>query len=139
MKLRLHHYNIRTPKIKETIDFYTSVLGLHIGPRPSTRPGAWLYDRSDTPVVHVGGIDPSNPEAMRELEAHLGAKDISTLNGSGAIDHVAFEGGDFDGARTHLQTLGIEYIERDVPQIALRQLFVTDPNGITVELNFYED
>ena len=136
MKLRLDHYNLRTPKIQETIDFYTSVLGLLVGPRPSTRPGAWLYDRADVPVVHVSGIDTSNPQAMKELEDHLGAKDLSTLEGSGAIDHVAFDGPDFAGALAHLQHLGVAYTERDVPQLSLKQLFVTDPNGVTVELNF---
>ena len=136
MQLRLDHYNIRTAKVQETIDFYTSVLGLRSGYRPSTRPGAWLYDRSDVPVVHVSGVDLSNPQAMKELEAHLGAKDVSTLEGSGAIDHIAFEGPDYPGARQHLDGLGVPYTERDVPQLSLKQLFVTDPNGVTVELNF---
>jgi len=136
MKLRLDHYNLRTTRVQETIDFYTSVLGLRSGDRPSTRPGAWLYDRTDVPVVHVSGIDPTNPQAMKELEAHLGAKDISTLHGSGAIDHVAFEGPDYAGARAHLDRLGHAYTERDVPQLSLKQLFLTDPNGVTVELNF---
>lgn len=136
MKLRLDHYNVRTTKVEETIDFYTSVLGLRSGYRPSTRPGAWLYDRSDVPVVHVSGVDLSNPQAMKELEAHLGARDVATLDGSGAIDHVAFEGPNFLVAREHLQHIGIPFTERDVPQLSLKQLFVTDPNGITVELNF---
>ncbi len=136
MKLRLDHYNIRTTKVRETIDFYVEVLGLRSGFRPSTRPGAWLYDLGDTPVVHVSGVDPSDTQALRELEAHLGAKDLATLNGSGAIDHVAFEGHDFAGARDHLVRLGVAYFERDVPQLSLKQLFVTDPNGVTVELNF---
>ncbi len=136
MKLRLDHYNIRTTKVQETIDFYTSVLGLRSGFRPSTRPGAWLYDEADMPVVHVSGVDLSDPQAMKELEAHLGARDLATLNGSGAIDHVAFLGPDFIAAREQLQRLGIPYTERDVPQISLKQLFVIDPNGVTVELNF---
>ena len=136
MQLRLDHYNIRTTKVEETVGFYTSVLGLRSGYRPSTRPGAWLYDRTDIPVVHVSGFDPSNVQAMKELEAHLGARDPATLDGSGAIDHIAFEGPDFSGAREQLQRLGIPYTERDVPQLSLKQLFVVDPNGITVELNF---
>jgi catechol 2,3-dioxygenase-like lactoylglutathione lyase family enzyme len=138
MKLRLDHYNIRTTKLQATVDFYTSVLGLRSGFRPSTRPGAWLYDRADIPVVHLSGIDTADPQAMKELEAHLGAKDISTLEGSGSIDHVAFEGPDFTGAREHLVKLGVPFTERDVPQLNLKQLFVTDPNGVTVELNFRE-
>ena len=136
MQLRLDHYTIRTARTQETVAFYTSVLGLRSGYRPSTRPGAWLYDRTDVPVVHVSGIDTTDAKALKELEAHLGHKDAATLNGSGAIDHVAFEGPDFAGARTHLESLGIPFTERDVPQLSLKQLFVTDPNGVTVELNF---
>lgn len=136
MKLRLDHYNIRTTKLQATVDFYTSVLGLRSGFRPGTRPGAWLYDRTDVPVVHLSGVDTADPQALKELEAHLGAKDISMLTGSGSIDHVAFEGADFQGARAHLERLGVPFTERDVTQLNLKQLFVTDPNGVTVELNF---
>jgi catechol 2,3-dioxygenase-like lactoylglutathione lyase family enzyme len=136
MRLKLDHYNIRTGRIAETIAFYTQVLGLRQGDRPSTRPGAWLYDRTDIPVVHVSGVDLSDAQAMRELEAHLGARDLDSLNGSGAIDHVAFEGPDYEGTRAHLQKLGVPFTEREVKAISLRQLFVVDPNGVTVELNF---
>jgi hypothetical protein len=30
----------------------------------------------------------------------------------------------------------VPHKERDVPQFALKQLFIEDPNGITVEMNF---
>lgn len=134
--LRLEHYNIRTLKVDATVQFYTQVLGLRTGYRPSTRPGAWLYDKTDVPVVHVSGVDPSDTKAMQELEAHLGKRDIDSLVGSGAIDHVAFEADDYDGFCAHLQSCAVPYNAREVPQLAMRQLFVTDPNGITVELNF---
>jgi len=134
--LRLQHYNIRTTKVDETIRFYADVLGLYSGYRPTQRPGAWMYDKTDIPVVHISGIDLSNPEALAALEAHLGKRDLSTLNGSGAIDHIAFEGEDYDAFRRDLEGKGVVYTARDVPEIDLKQLFVTDPNGITVELNF---
>ena len=86
---QLEHYNIRTTKLDATVDFYTRVLGLRSGDRPTTtRPGAWLYDKRDIPVVHVSLVDPDNKQLMQELEAHLGKRDIDSLNGSGAIDHV---------------------------------------------------
>lgn len=135
--LRLQHYNIRTTKVDESIRFYADVLGLQSGYRPVTnRPGAWMYDKTDIPVVHISGIDLSNPEAMAQLEAHLGKRDLDTLNGSGAIDHIAFEGEDYDAFRGDLDKKGVAYTARDVPEIDLKQLFLVDPNGITVELNF---
>lgn len=135
--LRLEHYNIRTTRLEPTVRFYAEVIGLRAGPLPSGRPGAWMYDPQDVPIVHINAIDPNDPAAMMGLNAHLGEKDPATLNGSGAIDHVAFEGDDYDGFRSHLARCGVAYKERDVPAMSLRQLFVTDPNGITVEINFH--
>lgn len=134
--LRLEHYNVRTTKVDETIRFYRDVLGLHSGYRPGTRPGAWMYDRTETPVVHISGVDLNNPAALAELEAHLGKRDLSTLEGSGAIDHVAFEATDYEVVRSGLEAKGVAYTARDVVEMNLKQLFIVDPNGITVELNF---
>jgi len=51
---QLDHYNIRTGKIDETVAFYTGVLGLRDGPFPGDRKfGAWLYDTTDRPVLHL--------------------------------------------------------------------------------------
>ena len=135
-ELRLEHYNIRTTKPDETIKFYSDVLGLSSGYRPSTRPGAWMYDRTGTPVVHISGYDTSNSEEMAQLEAHLGKRDINTLVGSGSIDHVAFEATDYEHFCSHLTAHSVAYTAREVTQMSLKQLFITDPNGITVELNF---
>lgn len=134
--LRLEHYNIRTTHLDETIRFYSEVVGLTSGYRPSNRPGAWMYDRTDTPVVHITGVDPSNPEAMAQLDAYLGSRDPATLVGSGAIDHVAFDASDYDQFCRHLDKHAVAYKAREVEAMSLKQLFIVDPNGITVELNF---
>jgi hypothetical protein len=34
------------------------------------------------------------------------------------------------------RALGMKFAEADVPSINLRQIFVHDPNGVTLELNF---
>jgi hypothetical protein len=38
----------------------------------------------------------------------------------------------------HLKTLGVSCRERTVPSIGLYQLFLTDPSGIMIELNYPE-
>jgi hypothetical protein len=38
--------------------------------------------------------------------------------------------------RGKLASLGVAAKERTVPGIGLHQLFVTDPNGIVIELNY---
>jgi hypothetical protein len=103
--------------------------------------GAWLYDTSDRPVLHVISIDPANPEAaLGRIRDRLGALggtlDLDSMNGTGTIDHIAFECADYDGMIRKLTDRGLTFTTSDVPSIKLRQVFVNDPNGVTLELNF---
>ena len=115
----LDHINVYCADLDRSRLFYTDVLGLHDGPRPAFGiPGAWLY-LGDRPVVHlVGG---------REGEAPLK---------TGPFDHIAFEAQDFPGMRAKMQTLGLDFQENDVPDFKIQQLFVRDPDGVKIELNF---
>lgn len=47
-----------------------------------------------------------------------------------------FRGSDFDAMRRKLVERGITFRERVVPGRTLKQLFIPDPEGIMVELNF---
>jgi len=38
-----------------------------------------------------------------------------------------------------LEAKGVRYRERKVPDLDLFQLFIEDPNGITVELNYFAE
>jgi catechol 2,3-dioxygenase-like lactoylglutathione lyase family enzyme len=129
---RLDHYSIRTTKLEETRRFYSEVVGLRDGYRPNFDfPGAWLYI-GEQAVVHIVGIDKDNPQALLD---YLGKEAVDSDN-TGSIDHVAFVATDFDGMAERLQRIGVPYRERGVPAFNLRQLFVEDPNGVTIELNF---
>jgi catechol 2,3-dioxygenase-like lactoylglutathione lyase family enzyme len=55
---------------------------------------------------------------------------------TGALDHIAFSATDIDGTRAILSKSGHPLREAGVPGSKIRQLFVSDPDGITVELNF---
>jgi len=138
----LDHCNIRTFDLDATIAFYTDIVDLKDGDFPGTRSmGAWLYDASDRPILHIIAIDPKDPEAalgrVRERLGKLaGNLELSSLNGGGAIDHIAFECDDYDAMRAKLTARGLPFTSSDVPSINLRQLFVNDPNGVTLELNF---
>jgi len=139
---RLDHCNIRTFDLDATIKFYTDVVDLRDGDFPGTRSmGAWLYDSSDRPVLHVIALDPKEPEvALGRVRDRLGelagSLELDTLKGGGSIDHIAFECGDFDEMAAKLTARGLTYKTNDVPSIKLRQIFVNDPNGVTLELNF---
>lgn len=38
--------------------------------------------------------------------------------------------------RAHLQRLNMPYQERSVPDLGLHQVFLRDPMGVTLELNY---
>lgn len=130
---QLDHCSIRTTKLAETRTFYVDVLGLTVGPRPVFPfPGMWLY-RGERAVVHVIGIDPNDSSGLQD---YLGERALDASGGTGTIDHIAFTATDLAGMRAQLSAAGLEFRERAVPNLALHQIFVVDPNGVTLELNY---
>jgi catechol 2,3-dioxygenase-like lactoylglutathione lyase family enzyme len=120
---RMDHYTVRTTELARTREFYVDVLGLVDGYRPNFAfPGNWLY-LGDFPVVHLIGLDPAADSPV----------------GSGAVDHIAFRAVDLTGMHAHLADLGVDWRDRTVPDQSLRQVFVEDPNGVVIELNFAAD
>ena len=138
MALALNHFSIRSLDLAACERFYTQVLGLRVGPRPPfTFPGLWLYE-GDTSVwgnamVHIIGIDRHDPEGLKQ---YLGDRDVSSLDGTGSVDHIAFSATGLSQMRSTLQGMGIELRERTVPNLGLHQLFLDDPNGVVIELNY---
>ena len=138
MALQLNHYSIRTRDLAACEQFYTEVLGLRVGPRPEFPfPGLWLYE-GDTAVwanavVHISGIDPNDAQG---LKGYLGGRDEASLHGTGAIDHVAFFTSGLAAMRERLRRLGVAVRERTVPGLGLHQVFLDDPNGVVIELNY---
>jgi catechol 2,3-dioxygenase-like lactoylglutathione lyase family enzyme len=138
MALTLNHFSIRTLDMETTRRFYVDVLGLTVGPRPNFPfPGIWLYrgDHAEVgnAVVHVIGMDANDPAG---LKSYLGERDVSSLSGSGSVDHIAFFADGLSAMLAHLKTLGVAARERTVPSIGLHQLFLDDPNGVVIELNY---
>jgi len=138
MSLSLNHYSIRTTDLAACERFYCDVLGLVAGPRPPFPfPGLWLYAGDTTQwanaAVHIIGIDRSSPQG---LQAYLGDRDEAELQGTGVIDHVAFFATGLPETLARLRERGLPLRERTVPLLNLHQVFVDDPNGVVVELNF---
>ncbi len=137
---KLAHFSVRTTDLESSRKFYTEILGFQVGFRPAFPfPGIWLYqggDESEFGVVHLIGIDKNDPEG---LKAYLGDKAESMLHGSAAVDHIAFIASDLGDTHRRLQLSGLPYRERTVPGLGLHQLFVEDPSGVTIELNFSAD
>jgi catechol 2,3-dioxygenase-like lactoylglutathione lyase family enzyme len=136
----LDHCSIRTVKLDETRDFYVDLLGMIDGDRPDFDfPGNWLYV-DGKPVVHLVGVDPDDPSGLIEyLGGDIDASKLDGSGGSGAFDHVAFRAKDPEMLMARLETKRVKYRERKVPDLDLFQIFIEDPNGITVELNYFAD
>jgi catechol 2,3-dioxygenase-like lactoylglutathione lyase family enzyme len=136
--LSLNHFSIRSLEIEKTTDFYSKLLGLTVGPRPEFPfPGVWLYNGDESSwanaVLHLIAIDKNDPNGLKK---YLGERDPSSLYGSGAVDHIAFFATGLEEKIALLKNLDIPFRERTVPVIGLHQIFLDDPNGIVIELNY---
>jgi len=117
----LDHFNIRTRKLDDTVRFYKDVLGLETGARPNFAfPGAWMYSEGKA-VVHL--VDISRTDEPQKPD-------------SGVVHHVAFVSSGFDGMKQRLASKGMKFDSRQVPGGDLWQIFVHDPNGVMIELNY---
>jgi catechol 2,3-dioxygenase-like lactoylglutathione lyase family enzyme len=117
---RLDHVNVRTHDLEATRRFYVDIVGLRVGDRPPFDfPGLWLYD-DEVAVIHVTGLGPS---------------DARTAD-SGSIDHIAFRVAGLAAMRERVARLNVGARECIVPRNGDLQIFLTDPNGIKIELTF---
>ena len=125
----LDHVNIRTSDMAATIAFDRDLLGLRAAIAPGAQSmdqGCWIHDPQDRPIVHLGSVTATYPSDE--------AVPFSPGSGSGSVHHVALECDDYDGMKHALDGRIIK--ESDIPSIKLRQIFVHDPNGVMIELNF---
>ncbi|SMG60455.1 VOC family protein [Paraburkholderia susongensis] len=133
---KLAHYSIRTLDLEKSCRFYERVLGFKQGYRPPFDfPGAWLYkggDEGEYGTVHIIGVDPDNPEG---LLAYLGDRKLPAT-GTGTVDHIAFLATGVQAMWDTLRAENIAWRDRTVPSLGLHQVFVEDPSGVTIELNF---
>ncbi len=119
---RIDHFNIRTRDLDRLCEFYTQGIGLEIGDRPPfDSPGVWLY-AGGHPILHVGVAKDDDQQGKAD----------NTL----PLDHIALETEGFVDALERLDGAGIEYRMFDVPDRDMKQIFVRDPDGVALELNF---
>jgi catechol 2,3-dioxygenase-like lactoylglutathione lyase family enzyme len=117
----LDHYNVSTRRLGDTVRFYEDILGLVNGPRPPFDfPGAWLYSEGH-PVLHLNDISPTDKQQPAD---------------SGVIDHIAFGSRGFEAMKQHLAQKGVSFRVNVVPNSSRRQIFLTDPNNVLIELNY---
>lgn len=128
----IEHFLIQTADIAATRDWYVRVLGMRVGPNPDFKfPVCWLY-LGDKDVVHItqGGKKVSE-NRMRYL-----GQQSDAVYGSGAVDHIAFRCTGLKEMLEHLTREKVDFKQRMVSDQGLYQLFLLDPNGVKIELNF---
>ncbi|MFM1880222.1 MAG: hypothetical protein RLZZ344_456 [Pseudomonadota bacterium] len=130
----LNHYLIRAADLKASRDFYVNVLGLSEMDRPNFPfPGYWL-GTNGVVQVHMAPDNIPNRE-FYYLGTPPGA--VSGQPGTGSIDHVAFIATDHERFLEKLRAAGVHYRPRYLKDSQLFQVFIRDPDGITIELNFF--
>jgi catechol 2,3-dioxygenase-like lactoylglutathione lyase family enzyme len=128
---KLEHYLVLTDDIDATRDFYVEALGMQVGFRPPLGfPGHWVYI-GDTPVIHI-----AEWVTYTERSKARGVDVTTRADGTGPVDHIAFGAQDYDGVLARLQRLGVAVRINDNPGNIVRQLFVFDPSGVKIEINF---
>ena len=130
---QLEHYLVVSDVLEKTRDFYCDILGLEVGDRPNLGfDGYWLY------LGEIACLHLADRESYREYKARVGTPVPKQMSDTGAIDHIAFNATGFDETVARLEAHGLSYRHNDIADIGLRQIFVQDPNAITLELNFRE-
>ena len=130
--LRMEHYLVLTDDIDATRDFYRDVLGLAVGPRPPLGfPGYWLY-LGETPCLHIAEWQTYTAHSNR-----LGIPVTRRATGTGPFDHVAFNATGYAGMKRELEQRKIPFSINEPRGVDLRQIFLDDPNGVKIELNYF--
>jgi len=144
---RLEHYLVLSDDIHGTRDFYRDVLGMADGFRPELDfPGFWLY-LGDTPCIHI-----AEWRSYAEWTKKVGIPVSTRAPSTGSVDHIAFNGTGFAEVRARLVARGLAFSENSLEDDRqdggsaenagaifgnrLKQMFLRDPNGVPIEINF---
>ena len=129
----IEHFLVAADDIDATRDWYARVLGMKPGPHPDFGfPVHWMYV-DDIDIVHIG---PSAKGANEIQKKYLGRTSQKSEAGTGALDHIAFRATGLRAILVHLRKEKIAFTQRRANGQALFQLFLYDPNGIKIELNY---
>ncbi len=127
---KLEHFLVLTADLQATKRFYCEALGMQEGFRPDLGfPGTWVY-AGDTPCIHIAEWESYTAHSRK---TGIGAS--VPAHSTGAVDHIAFTGEDYDEIVARLEKCGVNFSRNDRPGTGLRQLFLSDPNGVKIEIN----
>ena len=127
----LNHYLIVSKNLERSRKFYEQVLGLELADRPDFGfPGYWLKTGAEI-CVHLASQQPNKIRDRYLLKKHP-----KGTAGSGSVDHIAFLAKDPEGVRDRIKKNKVDMHVRSFPDAKLFQIFLKDPDDVTIELNF---
>jgi catechol 2,3-dioxygenase-like lactoylglutathione lyase family enzyme len=128
----INHYLVVSKNLERSKKFYQEVLGLQLATeRPDFGfPGYWLK-AGDAICVHLASQAPNKIRDRFLLKKHP-----KGTTGSGSVDHIAFVAKDPHEVRSRIEKNRVEMHFRSFPDAKLFQIFLKDPDDVTIELNF---
>src|SRR4030088_589347 len=125
----LQHYTIEPSDLERNKTFYCAALALETADRPPLGfPGYWLYS-GGVPTVHLLG--PRTPREGITVRSTEQKSEVPVR-----FAHMAFAASDLPGVRKRLESRKVKFREQIVPRTGAAQIFLYDPDGVGVELNF---
>jgi len=127
----LDHYFVRANDLERSRRFYCEVLGFEVMPRPDLPFAGYWLGVDGKIQVHMGQHGIPNSELY-----YLGTNPSSARDNSGVVDHIAFLASGPESFVRRFDATGLPVRKRYLAEIQLFQMFVKDPDGLTIELNF---
>jgi catechol 2,3-dioxygenase-like lactoylglutathione lyase family enzyme len=123
----LDHVNIIARDLDASALFYAEVLGLERRDPPSPllpEHIQWMYAPGGQPIIHL-------------VSVYRRGDDAAMPEGStGALDHVALGCSGYERTVSMLEELGLPFRTSGVAGAGIRQIFISDPSDVLLELNF---
>lgn len=134
---RLDHVNFITHDMPATINFYCDVIGLMHKQGFADNSFFFYIKNQDIPILHV--LDAKQTAQLPSFQrlAQLSEKNNGNFS-TGSFDHLALllDDNDYKFMIDKLNQLKLTYQTYCYQEIPLKQIWLLDPNGVRVELNF---
>ncbi|WP_261841180.1 hypothetical protein [Aliamphritea ceti] len=141
--MKLNHALLSCMNIAAMEDFFTRIMGFTDGPRPPFPfEGSWLYS-DNLPVLHLVSSSTSAVSQQQYLQPVKPLNDLTVLSsdcaGQQLIDHLAFQGDDYNALIQRLDQHQATYFERTVPLSNEHQVFIVGPEQLKLEILFSQN
>ncbi|XAR54409.1 Lactoylglutathione lyase [Bertholletia excelsa] len=126
-RMALNHVSRLCRSVRDSVDFYTKVLGLVPTERPQAFDfdGAWLFNYGLG--IHLVQAKEQDMHKLPADKDHLDPMD----------NHISFQCEDMEALERRLKDMNIKYLKRTVEDesgAAIDQLFFNDPDGFMIEI-----